>query len=389
MAEIDEFAEIEADDFETKSALAAKWEAEADLVRNVYEEHPETRASKSFKDAAAKQIRTDSKKQHFPTRADELRPLAKGLSDDETRWRLIELGNNDPYPDINLTYAFTGDMYMFSTEQLTLAEVGALVRAKELVPALAGRIRENAETTGNPIGVALLMKTAGGISEDEFNAAIAKMADDDSYSDIKSVTAFTGYIYYYSNEYISEDEAADKARAEELRVKLLLEIRSDSKYDTKLTEIATLDTLAPDIQPGEIDARVDDILEIPACKDILVADAHGGGGRFAFSTLYMTEEYASILLRKEANDAAYVIAETVREESRVYPRATKAEIFKYSIFGLDRKTFDDDIARALELYEDIKEVEGTRDDDLYLYSDLYMNAGSAQTSANRQKHGDS
>jgi hypothetical protein len=390
MAAMDDYVVQEVpddDDMEAKAALTAKWEAQADLVTHVYEEHPETPASKAFKDAAAKKVRADSKKLHFPTRGDELEPLAKDMSADETRWRLLELGNNDPYPDVNLIYAFTGDMYFFSTDHLSLGEVGALARARELVPAIAEAVRSTAETTGNPSGTAILMKVAGGISQDEFDASMAKMAEDEAYSDIKSVVAFTGYTYYYSDRHISDEDAAEKARAEELRVKILLEVRSDSKYDTKLTNIATLDKIAPDTRPGEIDARIEDILQIPACKDIIVKTTDSGE-RFAFSTLFMTEEYAGLLLRTESKNPAYVIAETVREESRVYPRATNAEIFKFSIFGLDRNHAEEDLARTLELYEDIKIVPGTGDD-TYLYSDLYLSEGAAETSARNQRHGDS
>jgi hypothetical protein len=231
------------------------------------------------------------------------------------------------------------------------------------------------------------MHLAGGLTQGEFDAAMISIGAGEAFADIKSVIAFTGVTYYYSNQHLTEEQATSQARAEELRVKIIVEVRADSKYLLKLTNTASLDGLAPDVQPGEIDGLLDGMQAIPASADISVLTCKSGD-RFAFSTHHMTNEYATVLLRAESRDPAYIIAETVREASEIYPRATAIELFKYPTFGIDRHELDAAVAETLGLYDDIKKAPNTGDD-VYLYSDRFLTAEQAMITANHQRHGDS
>ena len=370
-----------------KAALSAQFQRDASAAAHVYEERPETAASKKFKDAAAKRVRNDSKKLQAPTRTDQLQDLAHDVPAEEISWRLIELANDDSYVDIHPSYTFTGATYLFSDKYLAVEDAERLARAPELRAALVSLIRENASSATAPTGADVLMRLSGGLAQEEFDAAMSDIAGDEATADVKSVVTFTGVAYYYSDRHMTEEQAAAKARAEELRVKMIVEVRSDSKYLAKLTNVASLEALAPDMQPGEIDALLEEMQDLPACADIFVLTAKTDE-RFAYSKAYMTEEYATVLLRGESRDAAYIIAETVREAAEIYPRATDVELFKYPAFGVDRHEIDAAVARALELYDDIKRVPDTGDD-VFLYSERYLTADQALTTANQQRHGDS
>jgi len=370
-----------------KAALAAQYQRDASAAAHVYEERPETAASKKFKDAAAKRVRSDSKKLEAPTRTDQLKELAVDVPSEEISWRLIELANDDSYGDIHPTYTFTGATYLYCDKYVDVETAEKLAREPELRAALVKLIRDNAKDAAAPTAADVLMRLSGGLEKAEFDTAMAAISTDETASDIKSVLAFSGLVYYYSDAHLTEEQAAAKARAVELKVKIVVEIRADSKFLAKLTPVAWLDTLAPDTQPGEIEALLEQMMDDPATIDVSVLTAKSGE-KFAYSKAYMTEEYATVLLRGESHDAAYIIAETVREAAEVYPRATDVQLFYYPAFGVDRHEIEGAVARALELYEDIKLVPNTGDD-VFLYSDRFLTADQAQTTADQQRHGDS
>ena len=106
------------------------------------------------------------------------------------------------------------------------------------------------------------------------------------------------------------------------------------------------------------------------------------GTTYAVSEVSMSQTYANILLRIEENDPCYTIADTVREESRVYPRPTDVELFKYSLFNVDRSHLDEyiaEVARTLRGHQGFE-----MKDSVYLYSDQYMTELQAENSASKQ-----
>jgi hypothetical protein len=60
------------------------------------------------------------------------------------------------------------------------------------------------------------------------------------------------------------------------------------------------------------------------------------GTSFYYSSLFMTEAYARILVHKQEG-AAELIAETVREDSDRYPRPTPLDVFREAPFDLSQE----------------------------------------------------
>jgi hypothetical protein len=95
------------------------------------------------------------------------------------------------------------------------------------------------------------------------------------------------------------------------------------------------------------------------------------------SSLYMTEAYASILLRKKG-DPLVLMAGIVRENSAVYPRPIPLETFKQPPFDMT----EDDIKTCLqqmtgqEEYTDIRQTTSSIGT-IYLFSSTHLEPGHA------------
>ncbi len=177
-------------------------------------------------------------------------------------------------------------------------------------------------------------------------------------------------------------------KAEKLHVKLAEKVRGDSKYLTELTSASALAPVQPGFNSEDIEAKLVELVKnSDHYRDIRSIEGPTGKVYF-FSETYMTEAYARILARVRADDPCLTIAETVREESKIYPRVTNIELFKYGMFKIDRDGLDQYIARTQELYEDIKLI-ATPTGSVYLYSTLYLTPDWAAFLVKRQEHPDS
>ena len=102
-----------------------------------------------------------------------------------------------------------------------------------------------------------------------------------------------------------------------------------------------------------------------------------GEGPRLYSSQFMTESYARILLQKETN-VLLLIAEVVRENSAVYPRPVSLDLFEDSPFNLTQG----DLHRHLEQmdkeegYGDIKQTK-TSAGNVFLYSSLHLESDYA------------
>jgi hypothetical protein len=91
-----------------------------------------------------------------------------------------------------------------------------------------------------------------------------------------------------------------------------------------------------------------------------------------FSTQFMTEAYARILVGKES-DPLLLIADIVRENSAVYPRPVPVAMFTGSPFDLSRKEIQACLERMAgqEEYNDIRQTE-TSIGNVFLYSTSHL-----------------
>ncbi len=103
-------------------------------------------------------------------------------------------------------------------------------------------------------------------------------------------------------------------------------------------------------------------------KDLAAQD----GARSYYSSDFMTEAYARILLHKQG-DRLRLIAETVRENSALYPRPVPLDLFTQPPFGFTQPEILNDLERmeGEEEYRDILPTT-TSTSRIFLYSTLHL-----------------
>ena len=101
------------------------------------------------------------------------------------------------------------------------------------------------------------------------------------------------------------------------------------------------------------------------------------GSRRYYSSPFMTQAYAMILLQKQG-DPLRLIAEIVRQNSEVYPRPVSLDVFTQPPFDLTRQEVLNDLERmaAEEEYRDIVSTT-TSASRVFLYSTLHLESQHA------------
>ena len=337
-----------------------------------------TAAESAFAKAAVKRVRDASKKDGMPVRIKDVRADAQGLDEDGIDAALEHaLDNNGDFRRFSV---FNGATFLVSDKYLDFDLAQSLARADEMRQAITRKIRTAAEK-GTPTPLDALWALATDMPPEELEERLADLAADEETADIKRIVAFTGAEYLYSDKFMTPGQAEKTVRSEELQLKIVVEIRGDSKYLSQLTRVDGLDKLAPDLKPGEIEAELEALKQSDFFADIHTMST-SDGTMYAVSEISVSETYANILLRTAEKDPCFTIAETVRDESRTYPRPTNIEMFKYALFDLDRSRLDEYIATVLEKFEDIKRYDGPKES-VYLYSDQYMTELQAEWFAKR------
>jgi hypothetical protein len=213
----------------------------------------------------------------------------------------------------------------------------------------------------------------------EISVILTEMAADDRYMDIKTLTTVTGLVFVHSDTYITSDDAAAKSLVEEAKFMLASSIRTDSRHNITLTPVSDLYAQAPDTDPTIIDALLKGMRTESRYADIKTVTASNGDVYF-HSNKYLVDSYASTLLMVMAGDYSATIAETVREESRIYPRTTNVTIFRdQQVYGIPPHDLDVIIDEALRKpeYSDLQKIVHPSTGAVHLYSDRYIAEASA------------
>lgn len=108
----------------------------------------------------------------------------------------------------------------------------------------------------------------------------------------------------------------------------------------------------------------------------------GSSTRYFYCDNDITDNYAKMLAMVEDKDLFKMIAETVRHESKTYPRPTAIKLFTFPPFSLEANQMPD-LLRQLkgrEEYKDIQEVKASNGA-IYLYSNGLMTKAQAASIA--------
>lgn len=345
----------------------------------------------NFSDVAARKVREDSKKLKKPTPVSEIRALDYDLTEEELQQVLADLPESPRYKDIKKVAAFNEAVYLFSAKYLDPESAESMVRSAELEKAIVEKIRTDSRDNF-PAERGSLLSLAPELKEKELDDALTEILINEDYSDIKTITAFNGAIYYYSDLFLPEDVAEKKVRSLELKKETIKSIRENTRNTAKLTPMSRLLALAPGLTEEEMQGTINEIIGSGEAPDIKML-ATKKGAKYLYSDISMANNYAKILLRLEENDPCYTIAETVREESRVYPRATNIRLFLYPPFNMERDKLLGYIEETMKQYEDIKKLEQDKlrlryPGHIFLYSEKYMSEMYAISLARDEIEGD-
>jgi hypothetical protein len=246
----------------------------------------------------------------------------------------------------------------------------------DLKEAIAERIRRDCQEQGVLSSEDTLIGLAPGEQPHEaISAALAEMAKAPAYSDIKAVTTASGLVFFYSERHIKVAEAAAKSLLEEVKFRIGERVRADSKDAEILTPV---DGIYAEIGWDRSAYSPDEIRKDPRYGDIKTVTA-ANGETFFYSTRHISDYYALQLARVAAKDSCALIAETVRDESRIYPRPTCVMLFLEKLFGVDEAELESVVRETLERpeFSDIKAMIHPVTGGVYLYSNKYLDGERA------------
>jgi hypothetical protein len=146
----------------------------------------------------------------------------------------------------------------------------------------------------------------------------------------------------------------------------------------QLTAVTTLPELFPELPPEVVEEYAARVAADDEFKDIQPVMGPTGID-YLYCETHMTGNYAALLARVEAKNPFATIAETVREESRTYPRPTRVALFYEPLFQMEPDMLESAVGSILqrEEYRDIKRIVAATGA-VYLYSDKYLTGARAE-----------
>ena len=178
------------------------------------------------------------------------------------------------------------------------------------------------------------------------------------------------------------DEIAEKEAAAQERLQA---VADHIRHESRAAHITSPEVFAAEpffYSEEELDSVWKSLGSDPAYADIVRTADEKTGAEVLHSTTYLTVPYARLLLRTQADDPVFLIAQTVRDYSETYPRPTSVEFFGLEPFELPlEEVFAHlTIMAPLEEYADIKQLT-VSNGMVYLYSDRHLTEPRARNIA--------
>lgn len=256
---------------------------------------------------------------------------------------------------------------------------GAPVPTTEAIRAvIVEKIRADCATSGAPIHIEDLGTLFPDLPPEQVVDHLAELVKLNANADIHLITSTSGATYLYTEEVLSPEAAAEKILAAETTASIAQAVRVATQKQIRLTALQSVSELAPRVSADKLQGYVHAMPGDERYKDI--KQVVGPTGLvYLYSETHMTGNYAALLARAEANDPYMTIAETVREESQLYPRPTKLGLFYEPLFKIPEDQMSVIVESLLKRPEfgDIKKIEAPTGA-IYLYSDKYMVAPAAE-----------
>jgi len=243
---------------------------------------------------------------------------------------------------------------------------------------IAARIRQDSETLAQLTSAHSLGDLFADLTPEEAEPVFVDLLNDEQYADIKALMT-SDDLLFYSTLYLEPPSAEEMVLNEESMFRIAATVRQQSKDTATLTPVAAMASVLSELEFEGIDAVLPRLLKDARYQDIqkiVVSDE----AVFLYSQRYITENYAKILARTEGSDPLAAIAETVRDESRIYPRPTDIRLFAQPPFNMDRDEIPALVDQLIEqkAYGDIKKIVASTGA-IYLHSEQHLGTAHARS----------
>jgi len=159
----------------------------------------------------------------------------------------------------------------------------------------------------------------------------------------------------------------------------ILHIRNTSKEGHLIPKDTLHEVLS--VEKEEIDALLEAVREKTELIDVKTIN-DDNGAEFFYSATEMTDQYANIVMSVNNKNYLKLIADTVRYESKAYPRATRLSLFTLKPYNIKENVLLGLLSslNSNSEYADLKYTE-TSNGVKFIYSEEYMNARYANSLA--------
>lgn len=261
---------------------------------------------------------------------------------------------------------------------VTAGDIAAGKEITAVMAKFAHTVRNNAKRRGSLTSGQMLTLLAKGLPEDVQKTLPNEMQCEAGYRDIKTIMTSSRQLFFYSLAHMSASEAEAKGRIEEMKHIIAEKIRRDSRITISLTPLNAIYALWPELQTVKICSILNEMPAQECYADVKTVSACSGA-LYLYCDRHITDKYAVLLARTAVNDTCTAIAQTVREESRIYPRPINITAFTSQIFGIPPASLQPCIVRVLNLpeFSDIRKLVHPDTQAVYLYSNQYINEDQA------------
>jgi hypothetical protein len=224
------------------------------------------------------------------------------------------------------------------------------------------------------------------LTTEEAKPVLVDLLTDEQYADIKALVTSED-LFFHSTLYLEPTVAKEKVLNEEVMFRIATTVRQQSKETAQLMPVTALAPVLSELDFVEIDRILPALMEDARYQDIQTVSI-SSGAVFLYSRRHITENYAQFLARIEAGDPLATIAETVRDESRIYPRPTNVLLFTEPPFNMRRDEIPGLVDQLLEqgTYDDIKKIVASTGI-VYLHSERHLSGVHARSLVEWQEVG--
>ncbi len=158
---------------------------------------------------------------------------------------------------------------------------------------------------------------------------------------------------------------------EKEKLKEIADFIRENSSNGKLTKQEDLYLEPINLSDNSIVETLQALTSDPEYNDIV--QRKGKERSYMYSTKRMTENYADMVFRVEEKELLRLLVDTVRYESRIYPRPTTISLFSAKPFNFNEQQTQELLKQVIEKdeYSDILEIRASNGS-LYLYSRKYM-----------------